>query len=107
LERFGKRRADFEAKNARIAAISVDPIDVAQKLYDRLELGFPLLSDEGGAVARAYGVYHTEKKIALPAIIVVDSSGVVRWRRISGSVTDRPEEDEVLDVVDRLPHASR
>jgi peroxiredoxin len=103
LERYEGRRAELEAKNARIAAISVDPIDVSQDLADRLHLGFPILADEGGAVARAYGVWHAERKIALPAVIVIGRGGVVRWRRVSRSVTDRPDEDDVVDVVSRLP----
>jgi peroxiredoxin Q/BCP len=104
LERYEKRRRDFDEAGVRVAAVSVDPIDVSQGLADRLQLGFPLLADDGGDLARAYGVWHAEKKIAIPSIVVVDRAGVVRWRRVSGSVSDRPEEDEVLSVVRRLPH---
>ncbi len=105
MERFEERRSDFEARGAKLAAISVDPIEDSQALAERLKLGFPLLSDEDRTVVRAYGVYHAEKKIALPAIVVIDREGIVRWRRVSESVTDRPEEDVVLDVVARLPAA--
>ena len=103
MERFEKRRADFETHRAAIAAICVDPIDVSQELADRLHLGYPILADEGGTVAQAYGVWHAEKKIALPAIVVVGRGGVIRWRRVSRSVGDRPDEDEVLEVVERVP----
>lgn len=103
MERFEERRAEIEAAGARIAAVAVDPIDVSQGLAARLGLGYPILADEGGAMAKAYGVWHAERKIALPAVIVVDREGIVRWRRVSRSVSERPEEDEVVDVARRLP----
>lgn len=103
MERFERRRPEVEAKEARLAAVSVDPIEVSQELATRLRLGFPILADEGGVVARLYGVWHADRKIALPAIVVIDRDGVIRWRRVSRSVTDRPSEDDVIDVLGRLP----
>jgi peroxiredoxin len=103
LERLEERRAEFEAKGARVAAVSVDPVDVSQELATRLGLGFPLLADEKGALIRAFGVWHADKEISLPAVVVVDRHGVVRWRRVSSSVSDRPDEDSVLEILGRLP----
>ena len=77
----------------------VDPIDVSQELATRLKLSYPILSDPDGSMIRAYGVWHADKKIALPAVFVIDPKGVIRWRRVSTSVTDRPEEDEVIEAV--------
>lgn len=107
MERLDKRRSDFEAHGARIVGISVDPIAKSEELSERLGLGFPLLSDEDATVIRAYGVFHAEKRIALPAVVIVDRDGIVRWRRVSDSVTDRPDEDVLLNVVSRLPGAPR
>ena len=103
MERYEKRRAAFDAQAVRIAGVSVDPIEVSQDLANRLELGFPILADEKGEMAKAYGVWHAQKRIALPAIVIVGPKGFVRWRRVSHSVSDRPDEDEVLEVVKRLP----
>ena len=103
MERYEERRAAFEAAGARLAAVSVDPIEVSQELATRLGLGFPILADPDGDVIRAFGVWHASRKIALPAVFVIDREGVIRWRRVSSSVTDRPTEDEVLEVVGRIP----
>jgi peroxiredoxin Q/BCP len=97
LERFEERRRDFERARARIAAISVDPVEESQKLAHDHELQFPLLSDETGDVIRAYGVWHAEKKISLPAVFIVDSTGTIRWRYVSDGVFDRPDEVKVLE----------
>lgn len=56
-----------------------------------------MLSDADLRVAEAYGVHDPESpELALPAIIIVDRSGVVRWVRVSETVGDRPEVDEAL-----------
>ncbi len=102
MGRFEERRAELEKKGARIAALAVDPIDVSQELSEKLGLGFPILADPAGDTVRAFRVWHAEKKIALPAIFVIDRAGVIRWRKVSTSVTDRPTEDEVLEIVGRV-----
>jgi peroxiredoxin len=103
LERLEKRRPEIEAKGARIAAVSVDAVDVSQQLALDLGLGFPLLSDDKGDLIKAYGVWEEEHGIAIPAIVVIDRQGIIRWRRVSDSITDRPDEDIVIDIVGRLP----
>ncbi len=103
MERLEKRRREIEAKGARIAAVSVDPIDTSQQLAADLGLRFPLLCDDKGELIKAYGVWQEEHGIAIPAIVVIDRHGVIRWRRVSDSITDRPEEDTVIDVLGRLP----
>ena len=102
MERFEKRRPELEAAGARLAALSVDPIDKSEDLAKGHELRFPIMSDESGETIRAFGVWHAEKKISLPAIFVIDSTGVVRWRYVSKSITDRPPEDDVLVEVKKL-----
>ena len=99
MGRFEERRAELEKRGARLAAVATDPVETSRELVKDRKLGFPILSDPTGEAIQAFGVWHAEKKIALPAIIVIDRTGKVRWRRVGESVTDRPEEDEVLDVV--------
>ena len=43
---------------------SVDPPDVNKKFAESLELDFPILSDPGKEVARAYGVVTPERQVA-------------------------------------------
>lgn len=102
LGRFEARRAELEQAGARLAAVSVDPVETSRALVEKMKLGFPVLSDPGGRAIEAWGVTHTGKGIAIPSVFVVAGDGTIRWRKISELVTDRPTEDEVLAVVQGL-----
>jgi len=47
----------FEGVNAQILGISPDSVKSHAKFRDKFKLNFPLLADEGHAVADAYGVW--------------------------------------------------
>jgi peroxiredoxin Q/BCP len=63
---------------ARVLAISVDPLDAHRTFAERIAPPFPLLADEGGAVARAYGVYDENERRAHRAVFVIGQDGIVR-----------------------------
>ncbi len=105
LERLEKRRGEFESKNATLVGISVDSLAASQKLSDQLGLGYPLLADEAAKVIRVYGVIEPDRRIAIPAVVAVDRDGVVCWRHVSETVSERPDEDALLDVISKLPGA--
>lgn len=63
---------------ARVLAISTDPLASHRAFAERLAPPFPLLADEGGAAARAYGVYDEDARRAHRAVFVVDREGTVR-----------------------------
>jgi peroxiredoxin len=107
LGRLEARRAELERSGAALVAVSVDPVERSRALVERARLGFPILSDPGAGAAKAWGVWHASKGIALPALFVVDREGRVAWRHVSEVVTDRPAEDEVLRVVRGLAPAAR
>ncbi len=105
--RLRERRSEIEKAGGALAAVSVDPpaeaaLLEAQLAEDGGPLGFPVLSDPTGAATRSFGVYDAEHDIALPAIVIVDASGKVAWKYVAESVTDRPEEDDVLRAVEGL-----
>lgn len=49
--------ADYAAAGAVVMGISPDPVAKVKKFHDKQGLNFPLLADEGHAVADAYGVW--------------------------------------------------
>jgi thioredoxin-dependent peroxiredoxin len=49
--------AAFSKKNAMVIGISLDPVKSHQSFKKKFNLPFPLLSDEGAVVSKAYGVY--------------------------------------------------
>jgi peroxiredoxin (alkyl hydroperoxide reductase subunit C) len=69
---FNARLAEFQARDAAVVAVSVD--DIASHRAWATELGgvaFPLLSDPGGKVAQAYGVFDPEDGHAFRATFVI------------------------------------
>jgi thioredoxin-dependent peroxiredoxin len=50
-------RADYEKLDAVVLGVSPDPVAKVKKFHDKESLNFPLLADEGHAVADRYGVW--------------------------------------------------
>jgi peroxiredoxin len=72
---------------------------------------FPFLLDEDRAVTKAYGLYHSlghdAIRIAHPATLVIDSSGVVRYIYRGENQLDRAPVDELLVTVRALVTSNR
>ena len=81
--------------------ISVDDQGKNAALADKLDLGgrVPLLADPQRSAIRAYGVEDTDNEISLPATIVIDAEGAVRWIYVGDNPRDRPSVEEVLAAV--------
>mmetsp|Transcript_9324 Transcript_9324/g.17206 ORF Transcript_9324/g.17206 Transcript_9324/m.17206 type:complete len:388 (+) Transcript_9324:45-1208(+) len=54
---FNRAQKDFALRNATIAGVQIEPLGALRSQSQGLNLGFPLLCDPQGAVAKAYGTY--------------------------------------------------
>ena len=54
-----RSRDQFVKKGLGVVAISYDSRQVLQNFSNRVKIGFPLFSDEGSAVIRAFGILNT------------------------------------------------
>ena len=94
---------DIQGLDAEVLAISVDDLSGATKVVQELNIPFPILYDPSREVPRLYGVFGLlGDKLATPSTFVVDREGVVRWKYVAGSVTDRPPSSRVLDQLAKL-----
>jgi thioredoxin-dependent peroxiredoxin len=50
-------RADYQKLSSVVLGISPDPVAKVKRFHEKYDLDFPLLADEGHAVADAYGVW--------------------------------------------------
>ena len=89
-------------RNASIVGISVDDPQESRMLRGMLKLEFPLLADDGGKVAEAYGVLMVREAIAIPSVFVVAPDGRITWRHVGETVPDRPTPEKVLMALDAL-----
>ena len=69
------------------------------------EIGYPLLSDKGSKTINALGIRneqfeegHGAYGVALPGILFIDPSGVVRLKRAHENYRTRPPFDELLEA---------
>ncbi len=101
----GQRHDEIRALGAEVVAIAVTPIYAQQAFAASLGVDFALLSDWGGATARAYGVEYDEWKghvgLAKRSVFVVDTNGLVRYRWVTDDATVLPDFDEVIASLPR------
>jgi len=112
LRSFQQKLPEFDARGVRIVGISVDPPDISQRQSQKLGYTFPLLSDPDAKVIRRYDVLHPgagpkSADIARPAEFLIDSSGVVRWVNLTGSIAVRARPDQVLEALNQLTPAGQ
>ncbi len=86
--------------------VSVDPPAHNKTMVEKLDLPFPLLSDPRGELAKRCDLWNDEEGVAVPAIVIVDRGGVIRYLYAGHDFADRPGDDEVLGALDELPNAS-
>ena len=96
----------LEKKGIGLAAISVDEPEDSIKFAGQIGARYPLLRDDGLKVSIAYGVAMEGRDIPVPAVFVVLPDGRIFWRQVGESVSDRPTNAQILDVVDRAVAAS-
>ena len=97
----------IRSHGARLVGISVSAIYAQQAFARSLGIGFPLLSDWGGSVARSYGVEYDVWKghvgLAKRSIFIVDQAGTLRYRWVTDDAAIQPD----LDAVERALVAVR
>jgi peroxiredoxin 2/4 len=75
---FHKSRAAFAAEHTSVVAVSVDDVQTHLRWARELGgIGYPLMSDEGGALAKAYGVFDESAAKAMRATFVLDSKRTI------------------------------
>jgi AhpC/TSA family len=91
---------EFLAAGTRIVAISVDSVGQQAAMVEKLDLPFPMLSDPDRSIAiTPFGVADPtdERRIATPAVVLVDTAGSEAWRFVSRDYADRLPEALVLE----------
>ena len=94
---------EIEAAGVQLVAISYDSVDILKRFSDGQAepIGFPLLSDEGSATIRAYGIYNEEANdgIPHPGTYVVDQTGTVRAALFLDEYQDRHTTADLIEAV--------
>jgi peroxiredoxin len=107
LRSFQQTFSQFDQRGIRLFAISVDPPETNRQHRKKLGLTYPLLSDPNLDAIRAYNLVHAGagpggSDVALPAEILVDSTGAIRWMNLTESAMVRVRPEQVLAAWDAL-----
>jgi peroxiredoxin len=107
LQGLGAATHSVEAAGAQVLAISPDANTQSQDLADRLKVGYRFLADPDLRVTRQLGLVHTGggengKDVPVPATVVIDRAGVVRWTAYSENFQVRPDPRDVLQALQSL-----
>jgi peroxiredoxin len=101
MSQLGQLEADlaqFRQKNTKVIAIAVQDEAGAQASVGGANVSFPVLADPDHRVADVYGVYNLlGDGVATPAVFVVDKSGQIAWSYIGQNISDRPNNQTILE----------
>jgi peroxiredoxin Q/BCP len=75
-------------KGAQVVGISTDTVEKQKKFKEEYKLPYPLLSDEGGKVAKKYGGTIPIVGLANRATFVVDKDGTIKEIITGGDAID-------------------
>ena len=93
--------AQFNSLNAQVVGISVDAPFANKAFAAANNLNFPLLSDYGRSISKAYGGVHDNfsglngYSASKRAVYVLDSSGVIRYAWVSENPGVEPPYEEI------------
>lgn len=85
--------------NIQVLAISLDQ-PFSQKAFSKeLDLDFPVLSDRGGRVAKAYGVYNQERDTSERAYFLISKQGKIQWSHVMADPRDKLDIQTLLKTL--------
>jgi thioredoxin-dependent peroxiredoxin len=87
---------EIRALNAEVIGISSDKENEEAFMKDKYSIPFRLLPDPGNNVVRLYRVYDDFTHTATCAAFVVDRSGKIRYKYVSGAPPDLPDNGAIL-----------
>jgi peroxiredoxin len=107
LRSFQKKLSDFDARGVRVAAISVDSVEINRQHSQKMGFTYPLLSDGDAAVIRRYDLLHRgggpkNADISRPAEFLIDSHGIIRWVNLTDNIAVRARPEQVVQAFDAL-----
>jgi len=88
-------KADYDALDAEVLAISVDSLFTLDKFKQEQEYNFPMLSDWNKEVSAAYGALYDEFVLGMRGVskrsaFVVDKNGEIRYAEVLENAGELP-----------------
>lgn len=99
--------AEFESRNTRIVVVGPEQPEAFIDYFSKNDLPFTGLPDPSASVLKLYGQEVNLFKLGrMPAQVIVDRAGVVRFVHYGHSMSDIPENSELFGLLDEINAAS-
>ena len=125
LDALKKATEEFKALGANFIAISPQLQSFNREFTEEKKLTFEILSDPGNEVAQRYGLtfklpedlkeiyvkfnidlekYNGDDSwtLPLPARLIIDQEGIIRYAEINADYTVRPEQEETIAALKKI-----
>ena len=96
---------EFMAREAEVVVVGPEEKEAFTRYWHKEALPYVGLPDPEHRVADLYGQQVKLLKLGrMPALIVIDKAGQIRYRHYGDSMRDIPANDEILALLDQLNH---
>ena len=93
----------FEEKNTKIVVIGPENAKAFRKYWEEKDLKFIGIPDEKSTVLKLYGQKVNLFKLGrMPAQMLVDQNGILRYVHYGHDMSDIPATSELLELIDTL-----
>jgi peroxiredoxin Q/BCP len=95
--------AEFVARDIEVVVVGPENAEKFAAYFERESLPFTGLPDPGHSVLKRYGQEVNLFKLGrMPAQVLIDRQGVVRYAHYGHSMSDIPENAELLALLDEM-----
>ena len=95
--------SEFEARDVAVVAVGPEDAHAFAEYWEKESLPFVGLPDPTHSVLKLYGQQVNLFKLGrMPAQVLIDKAGVARYVHYGHSMSDIPENAEVLGLADEL-----
>jgi peroxiredoxin Q/BCP len=93
----------FDQKNTIILVVGPEDAEAFRSYWQKHDLSFVGLPDPGASVLKKYGQEVNLFKLGrMPAQVIVDKEGIARFVHYGHSMSDIPENSELLALLDSI-----
>lgn len=100
--------SEFTKRNVEILAVGPNDAPAFQRYWEDENIPYIGLADPDHQIARMYRQEVNIMKLGrMPLVCVVDGDGRIRYAHYGLSMSDIPDNETLLDVIDELTGASK
>ncbi len=101
-----QQESEFARRDTVIAAVGPEDGEKFREYWERHGLSFIGLPDPKHTVLKQYGQEVNLFKLGrMPAQMLIDKQGTLRWVHYGHSMKDIPDNQEILDLIDAMDEA--